>query len=92
MADSLVSLPITSIDPKTGIDRIREVSGEINPVLFIHLLITDNFPQTELLDTCHVSYAVNNWPVKLGLSASHPSSTDSGPPVTPFPIGTGGGA
>ena len=26
------------------------------------------------------------------VSASHPFRTDSGPPVTPFPIGTGGGA
>ena len=39
-----------------------------------------------------VPYAVNSWLVNLVLPASHPPRTDSGPPVTPFPIGTGGGA
>ena len=29
---------------------------------------------------------------RISFSASHPSRTDSGPPVTTFPIGTGGGA
>ena len=39
-----------------------------------------------------VSYAVNNELVNLVVQASLPPRTDSGPPVTPFPIGTGGGA
>ena len=42
------------------------VSREIDPVLFIHLLTTDNlnFPSPTVLNgtlgNCHVSYAVNN--------------------------------
>ena len=56
------------------------VSREIDPVLFTQLLATDNSLKRS------VSYAVHN------VSASHPSRTNSGPPATPFPIGTGGGA
>ena len=44
------------------------------------------------MGNCHVPYAVNNYLVKSVLPASHPSRTDSDPPVTPFPIGTGCGA
>ena len=31
-------------------------------------------------------------PCQWFAGSGHPSLTDSGPPVTPFPIGTGGGA
>ena len=69
------------------------VSCEIDPVLFILLLTTEQFPSNGLMVNCQagVSYAVNNYLVKL-VTVSHPVRTDSGPPVTPFPIGTGGGA
>ena len=43
-------------------------------------------------EKCRVPYAVNNRLVKLVLSATHPFSTGPGPPATPFPVGTGGGA
>ena len=78
------------------------VSFVIDPVLSFHLLTIDNLLSSlangtlGISDNCHVSYAasytVNSYLVKLVLSASHPSLTDPGPPVTPSPIGTGGGA
>ena len=36
------------------------VSLEIDPVLFILLLTTEQFPSNGLTVNCHVSYAVNN--------------------------------
>ena len=36
------------------------VSLEIDPVLFILLLTTEQFPSNGLMVNCHVSYAVNN--------------------------------
>ena len=36
------------------------VSREIDPVLFILLLTTEQFPSNRLIVNCHVSYAVNN--------------------------------
>ena len=36
------------------------VSREIDPVLFILLLTTEQFPSNGLMVNCHVSYAVNN--------------------------------
>ena len=68
------------------------VSREIDPVLFIHLLTADNILALSCSKEHRMSHAVNNYLVISVLSASHPSRTDSGPPVTPFPIVTGGGA
>ena len=42
------------------ISEIRVVSREIDPVLFILLLTTEEFPSNGLMVNCHVSYAVNN--------------------------------
>ena len=92
MADPLDSPPITSIDPTQELTIYEIVSREIDPVLFILLLSTVQFPSNGLMVNCHVSYAVNNYLVKSILPASHPYRNDSVPPVTPFPIGTGGGA
>ena len=62
------------------------ISREIDPVLFILLLTTDNFSQTEHWGIVSYLTLVN---LVFGLS----SRTDSAPPVTPFPtIGFGGGA
>ena len=36
------------------------VSREIDPVLFILLLTTEQFPSNGRMVNCHVSYAVNN--------------------------------
>ena len=36
------------------------VSREIDPVLFILLLTTEQFPSNRLIVNCHMSYAVNN--------------------------------
>ena len=36
------------------------VSHEIDPVLFILLLSTEQFPSNRLMVNCRVSYAVNN--------------------------------
>ena len=60
VADPLDSPPIASIDPTQESTGSEMVSREIDPVLFIPLPTTDNFPQTEHRDNCHVSYAVNN--------------------------------
>ena len=73
-----------------GLTRSEIVSqaGEIDPALFIHLLTTDNFLPLLVLNgtsgDCHVSCAVKR--VKLVLSASPPSRTDSGPPVISVPV------
>ena len=68
-ADPLDSPPIASIDPTQ--ERTGSETAFV-PMLFVHLLTTDNFPQTE---HCRVSYAVDNWLVKLVPPASHPSRT-----------------
>ena len=60
VADLLDSPPITSIDPTQEFTRSEIVSCEMDPLLYIHLLTTDNFPQTEHWDNCHVSYALNS--------------------------------
>ena len=60
VADPLDSPAITSIDRAHELAGSEIVSCEIDPVLFIPLPTTDNFPQTEHRDNCHVSYAVNN--------------------------------
>ena len=36
------------------------VSREIDPVLFILLLTTEQFPSNGLMVNCHVPYTVNN--------------------------------
>ena len=59
--------------------------------LLLQLNQTISLPQ-RTIENCYVSYAVNNYLVKSILPASHPYRNDSVPPVTPFPIGTGGGA
>ena len=51
------------------------VSREIDPVLFILLRTTEQFPSNGLMVNCHKSDAVDNQLVKL-VSASHPSRTD----------------
>ena len=101
MAGTLDSPAITSIDPTLELTGSEIVSREIDPVLFTHLLTTDNFPSSTMLDaksTEHwdiVTYLTQFITSRLSWSstaASHPSHTNSGPPVTPFPIGTCGGA
>ena len=92
--DQILLMQDTTMDVRrrTQESTISEiVSREIDPVLFILLLATVQFPSNGLMVNFLVSYAVNNQLVKL-VSASHPFRTNSGPPVTPFPIGTGGGA
>ena len=98
MADPLDSPPIASIDPTQESTAPEIASREVDPVQFTHLRTGDTFLLQLVLNgplgNRLVSYAVNSWLVKLVLAASHPSCTDSGPPVTPlspFPIGTSGG-
>ena len=71
-----VPLDSPQIDPIQELAGSEIVSFKVDPVLFVHLLTTDNFPQT---DDCHVFYAVYNWLVKLVLSASHPFQVRQSP-------------
>ena len=90
-----------------GLTISEIVSREIDPVLCILLLTEQELTISEivsrtgsiqcyLLQTEHrdiVTYLtqlITSWSNQF--CASHPSRIDSGPAVTPFPIGTGGGA
>ena len=95
--DQILLMQDTIIDVRRRTQELtifEIVSREIDPVLFILLLTTEQFLSNGPMANCHVtvSYAVHNQLFKL-VSASHPSHRFSlGLPVTPFPIGTGGGA
>ena len=61
--DKILLMQDTIIDvrSRTQESTISEiVSLEIDPVLFILLLTTEQFPTNGLIVNCHVSYAVNN--------------------------------
>ena len=62
---------ITDVRRRTQELTISEiVSREIDPVLFIHLLTTEQFPLNGTFGYCHVSHVLNNYLVKFvfGLS------------------------
>ena len=60
MADPLDRPPNTSIDQTQELTISEIVSHEIDPVLFILLLKTEQFSSNGLMGNYHVSYAVNN--------------------------------
>ena len=82
MADPLDSPPSASIDPTQESTGPEIVSREIDPVLFIPLHTADDFlPRpcsNGTLGNRHVSCAVNNYLVKLVLSASLSVSAAAG--------------
>ena len=85
---------------ETGLQdtRQKELKGSEIVFLGIHPVLPNDtrcFSSTELFPPQterHLPYAGSDYLVRSALPASHPSRADSGPPVTPFPIGTGGGA
>ena len=52
---------IIDVRRRTQEMTISEIGSRvIDPVLFILLLTTEQFPSNEIMVNCHVSYAVNN--------------------------------
>ena len=58
MQDTIIMIDVRRRTQELTISEI--VSREIDPVLFILLLTTEQFPSNGLMVNCHVSYAVNN--------------------------------
>ena len=61
--DQVLLMQDTIIDVRRRTQELTRsviVSLEIDPVLFILLLTTEQFPSNGLMVNCHVSYAVNN--------------------------------
>ena len=62
--DQILLMQDTIIDVRRRTQELtisEIVSREIDPVLFILLLSTEQFPSNGLMGNCHVSYAVNNY-------------------------------
>ena len=61
--DQILLMQATIIDVRRRTQQLtisEIVSREIDPVLFIILLTTEQFPSKGLMVNCHVSYAVYN--------------------------------
>ena len=58
MQDTIIMIDVRRRTQELTISEI--VSLEIDPVLFILLLTTEQCPSNGLMVNCHVSYAVNN--------------------------------
>ena len=78
-------------------EMIRDCLPRARSGVICRLSLTEPFPfPSGLMGNCPwhmpVPRAVDYYLVKSVRPASHPYRADSGPPVSPIPIGTGGGA